>query len=58
MPESSATCSSSDHHDSKRCFDCKQSVQKILSNRPHVCPHCGSVRCRDENAVWNILDKG
>jgi putative transposase len=40
------------------CFDCKQPVQKTLSTRTHVCPHCGSVRCRDENAAWNILEKG
>jgi putative transposase len=40
------------------CFDCKQPVHKTLSTRTHVCPHCGSVRCRDENAAWNILEKG
>ncbi len=40
------------------CFDCKQPVRKSLSTRTHVCPHCGSVRCRDENAAWNILEKG
>jgi putative transposase len=40
------------------CFDCKQPVKKTLSTRTHVCPHCGSVRCRDENAAWNILEKG
>ncbi|MCJ2542526.1 transposase [Synechococcus bigranulatus str. 'Rupite'] len=40
------------------CFDCKQPVQKTLSTRTHICPHCGSVRCRDENAAWNILEKG
>jgi putative transposase len=40
------------------CFDCKQPVQKTLSTRTHVCPYCGSVRCRDENAAWNILEKG
>lgn len=40
------------------CFDCKQPVRKTLSTRTHVCPHCGSVRCRDENAAWNILEKG
>jgi putative transposase len=40
------------------CFDCKQPVQKTLSTRTHVCPHCGCVRCRDENAAWNILEQG
>jgi putative transposase len=40
------------------CFDCKQPVKKTLSTRTHVCPHCGSGRCRDENAAWNILEKG
>jgi len=40
------------------CFDCQQPVQKSLSTRTHVCPRCGSVRCRDENAAWNILEKG
>jgi putative transposase len=40
------------------CFDCKRPVQKTLSTRTHGCPHCGSVRCRDENAAWNILERG
>ncbi|UIE36282.1 hypothetical protein [Leptodesmis sichuanensis] len=31
-------------------------VRNMIRN--HICSHCGSVRCRDENAAWNILEKG
>jgi putative transposase len=32
-------------------------VQKTLSTRTHVCPKCGLVLDRDENAAVNILSK-
>jgi len=33
-------------------------VQKSLSTRTHICPHCGTVLDRDHNAAINILKKG
>ncbi len=33
-------------------------VQKSLSTRTHVCPHCNYVEDRDINAAINILQKG
>jgi putative transposase len=33
---------------------CPERVQKALSVRTHVCPHCGLVLDRDENAARNI----
>src|SRR5215469_12337188 len=37
------------------CSGCGYRVQKTLSTRTHVCPHCGLVLDRDENAALNIL---
>ena len=37
------------------CSGCGKRVQKSLSTRTHVCPHCGLVLDRDENAAINIL---
>jgi putative transposase len=37
---------------------CGQRVQKRLSVRTHVCPHCGLVLDRDENAAVNTLRAG
>jgi putative transposase len=37
---------------------CPQRVAKSLSVRRHVCPCCGLVRDRDENAAKNILRAG
>jgi putative transposase len=42
---------------SQDCSDCGQRVQKTLSIRTHVCPSCGLVMDRDENAARNILSK-
>jgi putative transposase len=37
---------------------CLQRVAKSLSVRTHVCPSCGLVLDRDENAALNILRAG
>ena len=42
---------------SQDCSGCGQRVQKTLSTRTHVCPKCGLVLDRDENAAINILAK-
>ncbi|HAX74284.1 MAG TPA: transposase [Cyanobacteria bacterium UBA11372] len=46
------------HNTSKNCSNCGNKVQKSLSNRTHVCPHCGFIEDRDINAAINILQKG
>ncbi|MGC9526732.1 MAG: zinc ribbon domain-containing protein [Limnospira sp.] len=33
-------------------------MQKSLSTRTHICPHCGYVEDRDVNAARNILQLG
>jgi putative transposase len=43
---------------SKMCSRCGQLVEKKLSTRVHVCPHCGLILDRDENAAINILRLG
>ena len=43
------------HYTSQKCSRCKEIVQKALSVRTHVCPHCGYVADRDTNAAQNIL---
>jgi putative transposase len=42
---------------SQDCSGCGERVQKTLSTRTHVCPTCGLVLDRDENAAINILAK-
>src|SRR5215472_8505618 len=42
---------------SQDCSGCGGRVQKTLSTRTHVCPKCGLVLDRDENAALNILAK-
>ena len=37
---------------------CLQRVAKSLSVRTHVCPSCGLILDRDENAALNILRAG
>jgi putative transposase len=39
---------------SQDCSDCGERVEKSLSVRPHVCPSCGLILDRDENAARNI----
>ncbi len=42
---------------SQDCSGCGERVKKTLSTRTHVCPSCGLVLDRDENAAINILAK-
>ncbi len=46
------------HYTSQKCSRCKEYVYKSLSVRTHVCPHCGYIADRDENAARNILRAG
>jgi putative transposase len=43
---------------SQDCSGCGERVHKSLSVRTHVCPSCGLVLDRDENAAKNILRAG
>jgi transposase len=43
---------------SQDCSGCGERVHKTLSVRTHVCPCCGLVLDRDENAALNILQLG
>src|SRR5882762_2494273 len=45
------------HYTSQKCSDCGTIVQKSLSIRTHICPNCGLVMDRDQNAARNILQK-
>jgi len=40
------------------CSGCGKRVRKRLSVRTHVCPHCGLILDRDENAARNIHWRG
>lgn len=42
---------------SQECSQCGETVQKDLSVRIHVCPHCGLVLNRDHNAARNVLKR-
>ena len=46
------------HYTSQKCSQCGEYVQKSLSVRTHVCPFCGYLADRDENAARNILQRG
>lgn len=46
------------HYTSQKCSQCGEYVQKSLSVRTHVCPHCGYIADRDVNAARNILQRG
>ena len=41
----------------QNCSGCSTQVKKSLSVRTHICPSCGLVLDRDENAARNILAK-
>jgi IS605 OrfB family transposase len=43
------------HYTSQNCSGCGERVEKTLSTTTHVCPTCGLVLDRDENAALNIL---
>ena len=43
---------------SQNCSQCGEYVEKSLRVRTHVCPFCGSMADRDENAARNILQRG
>ncbi|HWS84946.1 MAG TPA: transposase [Ktedonobacteraceae bacterium] len=45
------------HFTSQNCSACGTTVQKSLSVRTHICPNCGLVMDRDQNAAKNILEK-
>src|SRR6266581_2016482 len=45
------------HFTSQDCSGCGERVKKTLSTRTHVCPQCGLVLDRDENAAVNILQQ-
>jgi len=45
------------HWTSQDCSTCRTRVKKSLSIRTHICPTCGLVLDRDENAARNILAK-
>jgi putative transposase len=46
------------HNTSQNCSNCGKKVQKTLSTRTHICPHCSFVEDRDVNAGINILQLG
>lgn len=52
------TVAVSPYNTSQNCANCGKKVQKSLSTRTHVCPHCSYVEDRDINAAINILQKG
>lgn len=54
----SATVAVSPQYTSQNCSSCGEVVEKSLSTRTHICPHCGHMQDRDHNAAINILKKG
>ncbi len=53
-----ATVAVASHYTSQNCSNCQKVVKKSLSQRTHICPHCGFVLDRDWNAARNILELG
>ncbi|MCY7277926.1 MAG: transposase [Phormidesmis sp. CAN_BIN44] len=51
------TIAVSPQYTSQDCSNCGKRVKKALSQRTHLCPHCGYVADRDHNAAINILNK-
>ena len=45
-------------YSSQDCSNCGERVEKSLSVRTHICPSCGLVLDRDENAARNIQAAG
>jgi putative transposase len=52
------TIAVSPYNTSQNCSNCGEKVQKSLSTRTHICPHCNYVEDRDVNAAINILQLG
>lgn len=46
------------HGTSKECAECGTAVKKELWVRDHSCPTCGFETDRDENAAYNVLQRG
>jgi putative transposase len=46
------------HFTTQECSGCREHVPKSLSVRTHVCPSCGLVLDRDQNAALNIQRAG
>ncbi|MEG4013005.1 MULTISPECIES: RNA-guided endonuclease InsQ/TnpB family protein [unclassified Microcoleus] len=53
-----ATVAVPPHYTSQNCSNCGKVAKKSLSQRTHICPHCGFVLERDWNAARNILELG
>ncbi|MEG4996864.1 RNA-guided endonuclease InsQ/TnpB family protein [Microcoleus sp. B4-D4] len=53
-----ATVAVPPHYTSQNCSNCGKVAKKSLSQRTHICPHCGFVLDRDWNAARNILELG
>lgn len=53
-----ATVAVPPHYTSQNCSNCGKVAKKSLSQRTHICPHCGFVLERDGNAARNILELG
>ncbi len=53
-----ATVAVAPHYTSQNCSNCGKIAKKSLSQRTHICPHCGFVLDRDWNAARNILELG
>ncbi|WP_341730930.1 transposase [Microcoleus sp. EPA2] len=53
-----ATVAVPPHYTSQNCSNCGKVAKKLLSQRTHICPHCGFVLDRDWNAARNILELG
>jgi len=43
---------------SQNCSGCGERIPKTLADRTHICPKCGLVMDRDENAAKNICTAG
>ncbi|WP_160135499.1 RNA-guided endonuclease InsQ/TnpB family protein [Halococcus salsus] len=46
------------HGTTKECAQCGAETDKPLWVREHSCPACGFTADRDENAAWNVLQRG
>ena len=46
------------HGTTKECARCGAETDKPLWVREHSCPACGFIADRDENAAWNVLQRG